>query len=479
MRCAPLRFALLVGAIVLGGCASVPPDSGFGDVHQAVADQTGQSIAWNPKEPVGSPASDDAILPLLKDELTADRAVQIALTNNRDLLATIEQLGIARADFLAASTIRNPILDGEIRFPGGVEYPFELGLTQSLIDLLQLRTRRAVGAAAFEAAKSRVTGAVVNFAGEVRIDYFDVQASRQILARQRIIAEAARLSVEIAMRQHTAGNISDLDLESEQALYEQAKLDLARVELSALKARERLIIDLGLLDAAAELELPNGFDQLPENEPQLEDLEATAIERRIDVRLARQELEVASLALPAAARSEVLEELSLGVHHEREPEGSSNTGPALEIPIPIFNRGAARRERAIATMRAAQQRLAALTVNARSEVRIAREELVEARARAEYLRDVVVPRRQRILYLTQLEYNAMLRGVYQLIEAKQSEASAQHDYVVAQRDYWVARTGLDAAMSGVSAFAVRDEGRDAAGSGLFIGANRSESKENH
>ncbi len=113
-----------------------------------------------------------------------------------------------------------------------------------------------------------------------------------------------------------------------------------------------------------------------------------------------------------------------------------------------------------------QQRYAALTVNARSEVRAARERMVEARARAEYLRDVVVPRRQRILQLTQLEYNAMLRGVFQLIQAKQNEATAQRDSILAQRDYWVARAELDAAMSGVTGFNSRP-------------SNQQQSKESH
>lgn len=472
------RWSVLAGAIVLGGCATVPRDAGFASVREAVVDQTKQSIDWDPERPVEIPLSDDAIRPLLAEVLTADRAVQIALTNNRDLQATIEGLGLARADFLAASTIRNPILDGEIRFPGSPENPFELGLTQSLIDLLQLRTRRAVGAAAFEAAKLRITGAIINFATEVRTDFFDVQAAQQILDRQRLITEAALLSAELAMRQHTSGNISDLDLENEQALYEQAKLDLARAELSALDARERLVMDLGLLDARTEIKLPEVFDALPGSDPRAENLETTALSRRIDLRVAEYERDAALRVLPSAARSEVLDELSVGVHHEREPEGTSNTGPSVAIPIPIFNRGAARQQRAIATARQAQQHLAALTVNARSEVRTARERLLEARARAEYMRDVVVPRQQRILYLTQLEYNAMLRGVFQLIQAKQREASAQRETILAQRDYWVARAELDAVMSGVTGFSVRDDRRETRPD-LFERTSRQESKENH
>ena len=75
----------------------------------------------------------------------------------------------------------------------------------------------------------------------------------------------------------------------------------------------------------------------------------------------------------------------------------------------------------------------------------------------DYLRDVVVPRRDRILRLTQLEYNAMLRGVFQLIEARQNLASAQREEILAIRDYWIARTELDTALLGVGGFSIRRE----------------------
>jgi cobalt-zinc-cadmium efflux system outer membrane protein len=108
-------------------------------------------------------------------------------------------------------------------------------------------------------------------------------------------------------------------------------------------------------------------------------------------------------------------------------------------------------------VRQTEQRLAALTVTARSEVRAARERVLEARARTEYVRDVIIPRRKRILYLTQLEYNAMLRVVFQLIQARQNLATAEREYVLAQRDYWIARTELDTAISGVARFSARTD----------------------
>ncbi|HET7712002.1 MAG TPA: TolC family protein, partial [Thermoanaerobaculia bacterium] len=52
--------------------------------------------------------------------------------------------------------------------------------------------------------------------------------------------------------------------------------------------------------------------------------------------------------------------------------------------------------------------------------------------------------------LTKLEHNAMLAGVFQLLQAKQNELQARRDFVDAQRDYWTARVDLDRALHGIA-----------------------------
>lgn len=470
MRGASVAFALLAA-----GCASVPRDAGIDDVRKAVEEQGVQKLGWSPEQPI-EPPSDEALRPLLSGELDVERAVEIALTNNRDLLASLEELGVARADLMAASTVRNPVFHGEVRFSGNPGNPFEIGITQTLIDLFQLPRRRALGQAAFEAARLRVTGAVLGFAAEVRADYYTLQAAQQALAQQRTITAAAEASAELSRRQHDAGNISDLDLELEQSIYEGAKLDLARAELDELESRERLLADLGALETLP-LTLPAQEPPAEDGqERSLEEMEA-AFPRRLDLSIAEAEVEAARRALPLA-RASAYDELAVGGHYEREPDGKSTTGPSVELPIPLFDRGLAGRTRAVANLRLAEQRLHALTASARSEARAARERLLEARARAEYLRTVVVPRRQRILNLTQLEYNAMLRGVFDLIRARQGLSDALREQVMATRDYWLARTELDAAVSGVLGFSTRPERPELRRMDLFEPSPQQESKEN-
>lgn len=449
-----VNLCSIAGALLLAGCATVPRDAGFNDVRSSVIAVTHQPVEWDPQKAI-QPPNDSDVAPLLQGELTADRAVEIAFRNNRDLLATLERLGLARADLIAASTIRNPVLDAEIRFPGRPARPFELAVTQTVLDLLQFRARRQFGLAQYEAARVQITGAIINFAAQVRMNYYDLLAGRRILARQDAIMKAQEASTELARRQHAAGNISDLDLENEQALYEETKLEYATAQLEELQARERLTADLGLLNRA-ELNLPQDFPAVPANEMTAAEVEQQVMTARMDVRAAQQQLAAAQRALPLA-RTAVFEDLTVGIHHEREPEGTKTTGPSLALPIPIFNWAAAQRTRAIAMVRESQQRLGAITVTARSEARAAYERVLEARQRTAYFHNVIIPRRTRILALTQQEYNAMIRGVYQLIQARQNLSSAEREQIMAVRDYWIARTDLETALQGVAPFSVRPE----------------------
>jgi cobalt-zinc-cadmium efflux system outer membrane protein len=471
------RATFAVGlALLVTNCASIPKDSGFGDVSRAVEAETRQPLTWDSHGPIAH--QDDAVaLAMLKGALTADRAVQVAFTHNRDLQATLEELGIARSELMAASTIRNPLLEGEVRFPARPSNPFEIGISQTLMDIFTLGSRKKLGRLQFEATKLRVGGAIIHFAAQVRMDYYDLLAARKLLALQDTIFKAQEATVELVRRQHAAGNISDLDLENEQSRYEQVKLDHARAQLDELQARESLTADLGLA-TLAELTLPDDFDVPGAADQEASDVEREAVNRRLDIRIARQDIDAAKQAL-SLSKTAPFDELSAGGHQEREADGAKTTGPAVTIPIPIFDHGAASKARARAMLRQAQQRLAALIVNARSEARGALERLVEARSRMEYLRDVVIPRRDRILKLTQLEYNAMLRSVFQLLEARQSLAQAQREEVIATRDYWVVRAELETALLGVSGFSVRPDQEEPSRRDRFVSSDRQGKKEKH
>jgi cobalt-zinc-cadmium efflux system outer membrane protein len=439
-------FAIsLVTVVLAAGCATVPRDSGVADVQREIALRTNQNVEIRR----AAPGTDDPrIQALMQGELDADKAVAIALMNNPRVQVALADLGIARADLLEASTIRNPIFGAEMRFPAAPSRPYELSITQSLIDLIQLPRRRAAGRLAFEAATFRVSSEVFAIAADVRAGFYELLAATQHLAMDRATVESARAAAEIAQRQHDAGNITDLDLENQQAMYEQAKLDLARSEEESLLRRETLIRAMGLRSAAVDWKIPENFPAAPQAEATDHGVQQMLAARRLDIAAAQREVEALRRLLPAA-RVSAIGDIDVDVHRQHDPDGTTSTGPGIDVPIPIFNRGAAARARAEAKLLRAEQQLASLTASASSEARSARQALLAARSRVEYYREVVLPRRKRIVDLTQLEHNAMLVGIFQLLQAKQNELDARRDSIDAQRDYWVARTNFERALSGV------------------------------
>jgi glycine/D-amino acid oxidase-like deaminating enzyme len=133
-RSSSQHFAIVGAGIAGVACARTLVQAG----HRVTV------FEWN-----AQPATADhaRVATMLQDDLTADEAVAIAMVNSPRLQVTLAELGIARADLIDASTISNPVFEAELRFPAAPYHPFELSIAQSLIDLIQLPRRRALGRA--------------------------------------------------------------------------------------------------------------------------------------------------------------------------------------------------------------------------------------------------------------------------------------------------------------------------------------------
>ena len=101
------QTAGLALASLLVGCASTSPDAAFRDVSRAAEQRVGHPLRWS-----RGTAEDREVEALVRDllgrELTVDQAVQVALLNNRSLVATYEELSISQADLVQAGLLKNP-----------------------------------------------------------------------------------------------------------------------------------------------------------------------------------------------------------------------------------------------------------------------------------------------------------------------------------------------------------------------------------
>jgi cobalt-zinc-cadmium efflux system outer membrane protein len=433
--------------VLLTGCATFDQRAGFSDVSDAVAAHSGKRVVWNLGTELDAQVAQE-VRALLQDTLTADGAVQVALLNSRDLQALYAELGVAQADLVQAGLLRNPVFDGVVRvLVNGGPPELEFNAAMDFLDIFYRPLRRRVAAARFEEAKVEVTGAVLDFATMVRASFYRHQANEQMLELLQTIVQALAVAFDVTQRLHEAGNITDLDLARDRALFEEEKLRLRAAEVAARQSRARLNAVMGLWGEQTDWHIDRRLPDIPAQPLPLNGLEARALRQSLDLASARQRLLAAGEQLGVSRAVALLPDASLGAGGERA-EGEWGVGPVFEFPIPLFDQGQARIGRAAAELRRAQQEYYALGVRLRSTARAVHERVQGAYDRALYYRDIVLPLRERIVHETQLQYNAMQLGVIDLLRAREQQIQAAVAYVETLLDYWLARTDIEQLLSG-------------------------------
>ncbi len=438
-----------LGLCLLTGCASVNPGPAFVDVQKAVEARTGHRAEWG-RDAAGQVPIEKAVTDLLREDLTVEGAVQVALLNNPALQGTFEEIGLSQADLAQAGLFENPEFSGFSRYakhlPGA---NVELSLVQNVFDIFIQPLRKKVAAAALEQTKLRVANDVLSLAAEVKEAYFMLQARQQLVARLRLILDVTQTAANFAKKQYEAGTIGDLDLENQLALHRQSKVDVAIADADIRADRERLNRLLGLWGANTAWRITEDLPAVPKVEIPLEGLESLAVAQRQDLQAARWGVDLVGRGLALKKKTRFFPVgINVGINSEKDIIGERVTGPELSLQLPIFDTGKASIARLQAEHRRAQRQLEALAIGARSEVRETRDRMLAARDLATYYGQVLLPQRVRILDLTMRQYNLMFKGAYDLLLAKQAEVEAEKAYVEAWRDYWIARAHLEKALGG-------------------------------
>ncbi|MDQ3732101.1 MAG: TolC family protein [Pseudomonadota bacterium] len=444
-------LAIAVVAAAVTGCAAIPRDAGFKDVQDTVANRTGQRIAWSPGGPEDA-AVTKAIDELLAKELNAGEAVQIALLNNRGLRATFEDLNLAQANLVQAGLLNNLLFTTAVGVPlDGGSLDLSFGIVQDFLSILYRPLRRQIATSQFAATKLRVAEGVIDLAARVQEAFYETQADQQRIEFLQQVVTATAASAETARRLREAGNITDLDLAREQALYEEARLALATAQTRLIQNRERLSALMGLWGDDTRWTVASRLPDLPNASKKsllkTADLEQRAIEANFALGATRREIEAAAGVLGFMDATALIPFLQPGIDAERE-EGEWEVGPSFAFPLPIFNQGRARVAAAQSDLRRAQQLYWAQAIEIRALVRTAHATAISARNRARHVQTVLLPLYTRAVNNTQLQYNAMQVGVFSLLQAKQQQVNAGLRYIETLLEYWLARTALEQILNG-------------------------------
>jgi outer membrane protein TolC len=442
---------LAAASLALAGCASVDMDQAVRDTNDSTGAFTQGKLELSRTEQQAQ-ASARLSDELLAQPLGMDEAVQLALANSPAVQSLLAQHWADMARASQTGRIANPVFTFErVRFADELE----LGrlLSFGLLDLLSLPRRLEISRGQMAQARVQLSASVVEQVTQVRQTWVRAVAAQQSLAYAHQVHRSAQASAELARRMQQVGNFTRLQRARQQGFYADSAARLASSQHASTAAREELTRQLGLNDAqAARLRLPERLPDLPEAPRQAAVVNATATQQRLDVQLARQQLD-------NAGRSQGLDlvnslvDVEIGVRRDTvfdNAEGTSTArkGYELGIRLPIFDWGTARRDAMNAQSLAAAHRYESAVRGASSQLRESYSAYRTAYDVARHYRDEIVPLRRVMADENLLRYNGMLIGVFELLADSRDQIASVTAALDAYQQFWLADAALAASMTG-------------------------------
>lgn len=389
--------------------------------------------------------------------ISPDTAVQVALLNNRGLQAAYAEIGLSSAEVWQSTMRPNPTLSLGLTGIGAEDLAFraiEGAIAANLLAWKTQKWRTAIAETRFRQAQLVAAEATLAVAQEARMAWIGAVAAFEqahLVGEAQTTAEAAS---ELAAELGRTGFLNAADQTREFAFEAELAGQRAQARLEARQAKEALTRVMGLWGADLNYFVPDQLPGLPGVVPRSK-IEAEALSQRVDLAIAKLELEAVAREHGLTEATRVLSDLDLvaGFETEREVEDGETSRETtanfeIEFPIPIFDSGEARRRRGELTYLRAAHQLAERAVEVRSEARAAHEAWLGSHQIARHYRSTVLPLRREIAEEALLSYNGMITSTFDLIADTRARLTAAQAEAQARAGFWRADAAMRAAIHG-------------------------------
>jgi outer membrane protein TolC len=444
------RALAIASAVLLSACKTFSPDGGMSAVAAVAGAGLNKSVVRISTAEDASQAHGE-VARLLHAPLSADTAVQIALLNNPGLQAAYNRLGIAEAVMVQMSRPPLPSFAFD-RVSTSIELDIERQIVASVLSLATWPARSKIAGVRFEQAELRAADETLRLAAETRRAYIRAVAARQVLTALGAAKASADASAELAENLTQTGAVNKLDHARRQVFATEMDAQVTAARQQAEAAQERLTRLLGLWGTDLAQLLPSTLPKLPQTARSLGTVEQEAMDRRVDLAVARLEAEALARSFGLTRTTRLINVLDVGgiskTQKDKGEPSADGGGFNIAFEVPLYDFGRARVREAEQRYLEALNALADKAVNARSE---AREAFGAYRATyaiaAQYEREVL-PLRETISAETELQYNAMQVDAFVLLEAARAKAAAGVASIEAKRNFWLASSDLSAVVLG-------------------------------
>ena len=435
--------AVLSSVLSIAACTSVPEDGGVSEVEHLYKAQIDSQYRL-PVLNDASPMSDAEVSELLKTPLSLTDAERISVESNIIVKAKLAKVGIAEADYAQAGRMENPGLTYE-RFSSAES------TTSILFDvggLVLMPLKRKMEQRRLEATRYRAAIDILDHIASTREAWINAIAEKQKTALIERALESVETSNKLTRQMAALGHSSVIEAAQSELVLGGMQATLIKQRLAEGAARESLIRQLGLWGVQAQsLKLPDRLPRLPDEKLDIPAVEQQAIEGRLDVQMAKFNLESLAENLKLTRLNPFLSAIELGVIDEKA-DGETERGYEIELRLPIFDAGGVKNRKARIVFEQAQAQAQSTAVNAASASREALATYRSSWEIANHMESQMLPLRQRISSEELLLYNGMLISVFDLLSDLLSATDMEVDYVNAVRTFWLADTNLQSVLTG-------------------------------
>jgi outer membrane protein TolC len=458
-----LKLAAVVTLLlVAAGCTSVAgidgisnPMAGFASVDVRTQSVTGKKAVWVQSSREAQ-AIAESVQGLVREKaIGPDMAVQVALLNNKGLQAAYADLGLSAADVWQETMLANPRVS--IGVTGiGVGRTIETAVVTNILALMTRPRRVAVADTRFRQAQLRAAEETLRLAAQTRRAWINAVSAWETVAYLNQAQAAADAASALAQKLGETGAFPKAAQAREHVFFAELAGQTAEARLAARMAKEELTRLMGLWGNDVDYQVPNALPALPNVARTKRAIEAEALTNRVDLEVARLELEALAQSYGLTEATRYLSDLELltGVEVEREKEQEGGTETVVsgsvdvEFVIPIFDTGKARMRKAeLAYMRAANL-LAEKAVSVRSEARSAYDAYRSTYDIARHYRNNVVPLRTTIEEESVLTYSGMITNTFELLADTRAKINSVMLSLNAKRNFWLADVNLGTAVHG-------------------------------
>lgn len=432
---------LVAFALGFGGCATPPPQATRAIEKTLMARQVTPATSLG--DHYDSLRVRAAIAPLVTQPLTPENASRIALANNRELRSALVAANYAEADLIQAAKLPNPEVTANTRWPsGGGPVTNTVSVSFDVLDAFLIPMRKRLATDALTAAEQNAAHQALSLTGEIQLAWHRLAMLEEWRAR------LATFHAEDEARLASLGRAGKLTRAHAAQEEGETREELAKTDAAIVVAREKLNLLMGFAEAprwriaGPEYPVPAARTNPPALEHRALVARLDLAARRTEAALIRQgcELEERTRWSPLGVR--------IGVESERESSGKRLTGPTVKLGVPLFDQGQADVLRLHTALDQANDRVAALEAEIRSQVRIASAQVDAAQRAAQTCGRVTAPQAARIWSELVRESKQGQAGPLALHVARRDLIAATRREIDSRFDYWRARAALATALSG-------------------------------